>query len=244
MKSLSVVQKERLSGKEMKGKALEATKAIDIEDEIGSKMEPDTLVTDPVGQTAHALCVTDCLIHTKSALDSIGVFLTDLMDLDAKDGNRDLKKRRFRKMLADKDPVLGHQIEKMRPWFKELQDIRDEWIHRSALRCKLIHGPSEVGLLPIPRNVMLDLEEQDKLPLTRKNFWSTGDFVQHHYSNLVTLFNTIIEGCIQIERKEVMEPIPIPSGIEKELWVFPIRLTKEMKPRKMTVKFPKTLRDW
>jgi hypothetical protein len=66
-------------------------KAIAIEKEIAEAMEPNTLVMNPLGQTAHALCVTDCLVHTKSALDSMAVFLTALLNLDAKGGDRDFK---------------------------------------------------------------------------------------------------------------------------------------------------------
>ncbi|GAI63326.1 unnamed protein product, partial [marine sediment metagenome] len=35
--------------------------------------------------------------------------------------------------------------------------------------------------------------EQSKLAITEKNFWSTKDFVEYHYSNLLTLFLAIVE---------------------------------------------------
>jgi len=219
-------------------------KAMAIEKEVAGAMEPNTLVMDPLGQTVHALCVTDCLMHTKSALDSMAVFLTSLLNLDAKGGNRDFKKPRFRQLIAEKDPMLKHKIKKLKHWFVQLQEIRDEWIHRSSIRCTLIHGQSEVGVLPVPKKVMLSFHEQSKLPITERNFWSTKDFVEYHYSNLLTLFLAIVERCIQIERRDLTEPIPVPADAEKELIMFPTRPTKNMIVKKMKVKFPKSMVDW
>ena len=219
-------------------------KAIAIEKEIVEAMEPNTLVMNPLGQTAHALCVTDCLVHTKSALDSTAVFLTSLLNLDAKGGDRDFKKPRFRQLVAERDPFLNHKIKKLEHWFKQLQEIRDEWIHRSSIRCRLIHGPSKVGVLPIPKKVMLSYDEQIKLAITEKNFWSTKDFVEYQYSNLLTLFVAIVERCIRIERRDLIEPIPVPVDAEKELIMFPTRVTENMTVNKMKVKFPKSMVDW
>lgn len=218
-------------------------KAIAIEKEINAVMESNVLVMDPLGQTAHTLCVTDCLVHTKSALDSMAVFLTDLLDLDVKGGDRDFKKHQFRQLVAQKDQFLKHKIKKLQKWFLQLQEIRDECIHRSALRSNLVHGPSKVGILPIPRKVMLDVVQQRKIELTENNFWSTKDFVMYHYSNLVTLFNAIIDASIQIERKDLKEQIEIPS-VEAELCMFPIVVTQEMTAKKIKVKFSKSMTSW
>jgi hypothetical protein len=117
-------------------------------------------------------------------------------------------------------------MKKLKHWFKQLQEIRDEWIHRSSIRCRLIHGPSKVGVLPIPRKVTLSYEEQTKLAITEKNFWSTKDFVEYYYSNLLTLFLAIVERCIQIERRDLIGPIPVPTDVEKELIMFPTQVTK------------------
>ena len=219
-------------------------KAIAIEKEIADKMEPNILVMNPLGQTAHALCVTDCLVHTKSALDSMAVFLTSLLNLDAKGGDRDFKKPRFRKQIAEKDLMLKHQMRKLRDWFKQLQEIRDEWIHRSSIRCRLIHGRSKVGVLPLPKKVTLSYDEQIKLPITEKNFWSTKNFVEYQYSNLLTLFLAIVERSIQIEQRDLTEPIPVPADAEKELIMFPTLVTENMIAEKMKVKFPKSMVDW
>lgn len=219
-------------------------KAIAIEEEIEKEMEPNILVMHPLGQTAHALCVTDCLIHTKSALDSMAVFLTDLLDLDAKGGDRDLKKPRFRKILSEKDQFLKKKIRKLRHWFRELQEVRDEWIHRSSIRCAIIHGPSEVGILPIPKKITIGFSEQTKLTISKENYWSTKDFVEYQYSNLLTFFLALIERCIQIERRDLEEPIPIPADAEKHMTIFPTRLTRSMTVKGIRVKFPKSIVEW
>lgn len=219
-------------------------KAINIEKEIADAMEPNTLVMYPLGQTAHALCATDCLVHTKSALDSMAVFLTSLLNLDAKGGDRDFKKHKFRQLIAEKDLYLKNVMRKLRHWFRQLQEIRDEWIHRSSIRCRLIHGRSKVGVLPIPKKVTLSYDKQTKLPLTEDNFWSTKDFVEYHYTSLLRLFLAIVERCIQIERRDLQEPIPVPADAEKELMLFPTHVTENMVAEKMKVKFTKTMVDW
>jgi len=107
----------------------------------------------------------------------------------------------------------------------------------------LVHGPSKVGILPIPRKVMFDVSQQRKLKLTEENFWSTKDFVEYHYSNLLTLFLAIVERCIQIERRDLIEPIPVLADAEKELIMFPTRVTENITVNMMKVKFPKSMVD-
>lgn len=219
-------------------------KAISIERKIKTHMEPNIVATDPLGQTAHSLCVTDVLIHTKSALDSMAVFLTNLLDLDAKGGERDFKKDSFRRLVAKKDAMLKKQMRKLRNWFRNLQEIRDEWIHRSSLKCRLIYGPSKVGMLPIPRNVTLNYKDQSGLPITKEYYWSTKDFVNFHYSNLLTLFLGIVERSIQIEKRDVKGPIPIPTDIERILFLSVFRPTVNTKLKAVRVRFPESLVDW
>lgn len=103
---------------------LAGSKAIYIEQEIMKVSEPNTFVQDPLRQVAHSLCITDCLIHTKSALDSMAVFLTDLLVLEWKKGDRDFKKDPFRRSICQNDEYLKHKIKKLEPWFLELQKIR------------------------------------------------------------------------------------------------------------------------
>jgi hypothetical protein len=221
-------------------------KAIAIDKEIAGDIMPNTFFMDPLGQTAHALCVTDCLIHTKSALDSMAIFLTSLLNLDVKGGERDFKKPKFRQLIAEKDLFLKHKIKKLEHWFKQLQEIRDEWIHRRSIRSRLIHGRSKVGMLPIPKKVALSHEEQIKLPITEEHFWSTKNFVEYHYTNLLTLFLAIVERCIQIERKDYKKSVPlfVLANVKEELTIFPIQAAENMVAEYIMIRLRESTVDW
>jgi hypothetical protein len=130
---------------------LMAIEAISIDNEITNAMEPNKFVSYPYGQMRHAISVTGVLFHTKSAIDSIAVFLTDFLKLKARGGDGDFKKEQFRREVGANDPILGERLKVFETWFQGLQEIRDEWIHRSSIRCMLIEGPSECGALPIPK---------------------------------------------------------------------------------------------
>lgn len=215
-------------------------KAISIEKSIreAKQNSPNVIVLNPTKLTAHALCVTDCLIHTKSALDSVAVFLTELLQLDLKKQDRDFKKGKFRETIYQKDVFLKHNIKKLEPWFLELQEIRDEWIHRSSIRCAQIIGPTEVGILPIPKKITGHFADQGKLTslaLTKENFWSTEDFVNHHYVNLRELFLLTIDRALQIERQCVSTPTVIPADAERRMSLFPMFVTKPLTIEKIVV---------
>ena len=219
-------------------------KAIQLEADLTKQVKPHCFVLDPLRQTAHSLCVTDCLIHTKSALDSMAVFLTDLLGLPQKKGDRDFNKLGFRKSVCQKDMFLKNQIKKLEPWFVELQGIRDEWIHINAIQSLSVHGRSEVGMLPVPKNISLSAEKQSKLPVNSQNFWSTKDFVEHHYSRLNELFQGIVDRSTQIENLDLAEPVTVPDHFMNQLTFFPTHLTENMKIEKMSVYFPQSMTDW
>lgn len=219
-------------------------KAIYIEEELSKAVEPNSFVLDPLRQTAHSLCVTDCLIHTKSALDSMAVFLTDLLGLSQKGGDRDFKKLDFRRSVCQKDAFLKHKIKKLKHWFIELQRVRDKWIHIEAIESFSVHGKSDVGILPIPRNISLSAREQLKMPINSKNFWSTKDFVEYHYSHLAELFREIVDRSLQIERLDLTEPVTVPEHFMHNLTMFPTHSTENITLQKMKVYFPKSMVDW
>jgi len=210
--------------------------AVSIERDIAGQMEPGSTVSYPFGQVKHSLAVTDSMIHTKSALDSMAVFLTDLLRLNARGAERDFKHPEFRREVSTKDPILRARMKELEPWFIELQGIRDEWIHRSSIRNMLIIGPSDVGVLPIPkRDLDAGLEAFD-LPITRGNFWSTTEFLDHHYMNLVTLFRAIVDRCIEIESASLAEPVPVDLDAEKDLVTFLFKTTQNMTITRVKVK--------
>lgn len=209
--------------------------ALAIESEIASQMEPNAVVSYPYGQIRHSLAVTDALIHTKSALDSVAVFLTDFLRLRARGGNRDFKLTNFRKELYSNDPILEKLLGPFEPWFRELQEIRDELIHRSSIRNMLIIGPSECGILPIPkRDLSLGIPAFDR-SITHENFFSTREFLDYHYKNLVNVFRVVVERCIETELITTTEP-SIDLEVEKKLFVFPFKVTKRMTATKIKTK--------
>ena len=208
-------------------------RAIAIEKEITSKKEPNVFVFAPSLQVAHSLNVTDIILHSKSALDSIAVFLTDLLTLGETGGDRDLKKKKFRDDVLRKDPSFGLDLMEFEPWLNELQNIRDEWIHRTSIRVAIIQGKSEIGALPIPKDVTKGVGALD-LELNKQNFWSTEEFVNIHYSNLTNLFQKLIVRCIEIESMGLSSPVTI-NYDESKLGFFPTRSTENITPK--TIRF-------
>ena len=214
---------------------LMAIEAISIDDDISGHWEPNVMVSYPYGQMRHALSVTGALFHTKSAVDSIAVFLSDFHKLKAQGGHRDFKLGAFREELYSNDSILGERLKGLESWFNGLQLIRDAWIHRSSIRCMLISGPSEVGALPIPKkDIELGLDAFH-MPIDSKNFFSTKQFLDYHYTNLVDLFRKVVERCIEIELVGIVEP-PIDAEVEKMLSMFPTMATWSGVLKKFRVK--------
>ena len=204
---------------------LMAIEAISIDAEITVNKVPNKIVSYPYGQMRHALSVTGALFHTKSAVDSIAVFLTDFFKLKAQGGDRDFKKSKFRSELYASDSVLASRLKEFEPWFEKLQEYRDEWIHRSSIRCMLVNGPSECGALPIPKkDIELGLDAFHK-PINSQNFFSTKEFLDYHYGNLVKLFVKVVERCIEVELLSTAEP-PVDVEVEKKLTTFPTMTTQ------------------
>jgi len=200
--------------------------AINIENEIARQMEPEVLIFEPIGQIIHAMSVTNLVVHTKSALDSIAIFLTQLYNIKIKGGDRDLKKKSFREQVAVTDLQLGKEILTLERWLDDLQAIRDEWLHRTSMRSIIIYGPSEVGIMPVPKKLSNNYEKALQASLTRDNFSSIKEFAHYHYYNLTKLFNAIVQRAIQIESQDLSETIPKPDQVESQLAIFPVRVNK------------------
>lgn len=197
-----------------------ALEANSIVEDIGNAQSPGVQIVYPYGQMKHSIAVTDSIIHTKSALDSMAVFLTGLLGLSASGGDRDFKKQSFRTEIMNKNQSLGTKINQFQQWFADLQEIRDEWLHRSTIRSMLITGPSECGPLPIPKKGLETGLKAFSPPITKTRFFSTKDFLDYHYYNAVKLFGVIMAHCIQVESALVGSPTIDPSA-EKELAMFP-----------------------
>lgn len=210
-------------------------RAIEIENELKNMVELGAVIFWPLGQIDHSLNITDCVFHTKSALDSIAIFLTNFFKLDVTGGDRDLKKGKFRDLIIKKDKKIGRKIKEIVSWLTYLQEIRDELIHRSILRSYVINGPSEVGILPIIKKPDLLGSLLGDIELNKENFYSTSEYVQYHYLNLVSLVKTIIRRCIEIEKKHFKRKLIIPEEAEKSLILFPIRVTQNMTASKIVI---------
>ena len=88
----------------------------------------------------------------------------------------------------------------------------------------VISRPSEVGSLPVPkRDLELGLEAFRK-PINSENFFSTKQFLDYHYGNLVSLFRKVVERCIEIELITMAEP-PVDIEVEKRMYGFPTKCT-------------------
>lgn len=214
---------------------INGSRAIFLEEEFSKHIEKGAmLMARPEILIEHRLNITDCVIHTKSALDSMAVFLTDFFELEARQGARDLKKFRFRQNIADKDPKLGNLVLTLEPWLIELQKIRNEWIHIRSVRTAILQGRSEIGVFPIPRDVTLELKAFSDLPRTKQNFWTTKEFVEHHYLNGVKLFQGIVDRCIELEERTLRIPVQVPEG-EKNLFFWPTFANEDMTVNKIRI---------
>lgn len=220
--SLRKIQWAKLAG-------MEATA---IEKEMAEQVDHETLLSDPVGQVQHAKAIFEFVAHGKAALDSIAVFLNDYFNLGLSGGNRDFRKKDFCDRVSSLD-VIGEHARHLKPWLIHFIDMRDEWIHRGSPGIALIWPPTEVGLLPIPKRVGSGLEGLLDTPLTRQYYWSTQEFVEFHFANLVSLFSTVLERCTQLEAANLSELPPRVSAKEKPLAAVPFYVTEDKTAKKI-----------
>lgn len=210
---------------------LASMRAKQIELQLDSEFQQAEVVVDPVAHIEHSLNVTDCIVHTKSALDSMAVFLADFFSLNAKGGDIDFKKLSFRQKITD--PVLGPHIAGLSKWFEDIQIIRDAWIHRTTFRSFVTVGKSSVGRMPISKDTYD--EHKPALPKSLDRCVSTTAFVDEHYSKLVNLFNMIVRRSIELESSTLTEPVPVPSDAERQMSMFPVFVSENTLVSKMKV---------
>jgi len=203
-----------------------------IEKEMTEQIDDETILVEPVGQVQHAKAVIDFVTHSKAALDSIAVFLNAYFSLGESGGNRDFRRGKFREQTVNADVVIGKHVEHIKAWIDNLIAVRDEWIHRDSPWITLTGPLTEVGALPIPKRVKSRFEEVHT-PLTRQFYWSTPEFIEFHFANLVSLFNTIIKRCIQLEAVGLSE-LPARSKLGgKPIVATPFRVTQDMTAKKL-----------
>jgi hypothetical protein len=199
-----------------------------VEKEIANEMQGREIAYFPSGMARHAKAMIECVTHTKAALDSIAVFLTEFLHLPATGGQRDLRHKSFRTKLANKDTALGDYIKSIEHWLDDLVKRRDMWIHWSSPRVPLIIGPSQVGILPIAKQLVeyFNLDSS----ITKEHFWSTNEFIEQTTKPISQLFNTVVKRCIDIELSNYDGEIPQPTAEETKgkISFFPMRPTRDM----------------
>lgn len=214
---------------------LASMEAIEIEKGIVEQVEEGVIAFSPIGQAQHAKAVFEFIVHTKSALDSMAVFLTELLSLPAEGGERDFKHKKFCEQVIQRDAVIGQHIKPLEHWFLDVQDRRDKWIHRTSTRLFLASAPSEIGLLPIPKVVTGDSKLQD-VPPTKEYYWTTQEFIALHFTKLVSFFSSIVARCIEIELASIGTPPPRPKESEVII-AFPMQAVKDMKLKAIRMRF-------
>lgn len=215
---------------------LAGMEAIEIEKGIVEQVEEGVIAFSPVGQAQHAKAVFEFIIHTKSALDSLAVFLTELLSIPARGGWRDFKHEKFREQIIQRDTVIGRHVKFLKQWFLDVQELRDKWIHRTSTRIFIASEPSEIGLLPIPKIVAEDSKLRD-VPATKENYWSTPEFIKLHFTKLVSFFGLVITRCIDIELTKISSPPPRPLKAQPLLISFPMQAVKNMKLKAIRMRF-------
>lgn len=207
--------------------ALEGDIAKDIENSI--KQEGgETIYFSPVSQVQHAKAVFEFIVHVKSALDSMAVFLTELLSIPATGAQRDFKHRKFCEQIIQKDAVIGKHIKSLEQWFRDIQDRRDKWIHRTSTRIFVAWPPSEIGLFPIPK-VVTEANKSRDVPLTKEHYWTTQEFIERELTKLVFLFNSIVARCVELERAKIPTPPPYPQKSASPITAFPLDVMEDMK---------------
>jgi hypothetical protein len=207
---------------------LASMEAIAIEKEVVEQAGEGILVSWPIGQVRHAKAVFEFITHTKSALDSMAVFLTEFLSIPATGGKRDLKHEVFRDQVIQRDAAIGAHINSLGQWFVDVQDRRDKWIHRTSTRIFMASGPSEIGLLPIPKVVAEDSKLQE-VPPTKEHYWSTPEFIEFHFTKLTSFFGAIVTRCIEAELANLEKPLPPRPKVGPPISVFPVRAIKDAK---------------
>jgi len=176
----------------------------------------DTMFGDAVGKVRHNKALLELISHCKAALDSLAVFLNDILGLGFKGGQRDLRRDSFKQKLASTDATLNAFLHAENQWLQlnspassSIIAARDEWLHRGFPDVAFAWPPSEVGVLPIPKSLAASAVGPTKL-----THYSTAEFVNYHLSRVGKLLGIVIQLCIAIEAAQLLPTPPRPpSGL-------------------------------
>jgi hypothetical protein len=198
--------------------------------------DPDVILNDPVGQIRHAKAVLEFISHGKAALDSLAVFVNDLLKLGFNGGERDVRRRPFKTKLASSDPSLGSFLNAESDWLQlnnpastSIVSARDEWLHRGFPDLALMWPPSEVGVLPIPK----ELAATVKSGATSSTHYSTQQFGQYHFVRAVQILQIIVALAISVEAARMSPPLKRPENAQQRVSAVKFIATKEIQAKSM-----------
>lgn len=194
----------------------------------------DIVLNDPVGKIRHAKALLELVSHSKAALDSLAVFLNDLLALGYNGGDRDFRRDTFKKKLVSSDASLEPFLRAESHWLQlnstastSIVSARDEWLHRGFPDMAFMWPPSEVGVLPIPKV----LTASTTTPATRATHCSTPDFGEYHFSRIIRLLEIVIQLAIKIEAGRMSSPPPRPPSGQPPISAVKFCLTKQITVR-------------
>jgi len=197
----------------------------------------DVILNDPVGQIRHAKALLELVSHGKAALDSLAVFLNDLLALGLSGGDRDFRRDAFKKKLASSHASLEAFLHAESSWLQlnstastSIVSARDEWLHRGFPDVAFMWPPSEVGVLPIPKA----LTASATTGATRATHYSTREFNDYHFSRIVRLLGMSISLAIEMEASRMSSPPPRSPNAQFRISAVKFCLTKEISVREPT----------
>jgi hypothetical protein len=191
----------------------------------------EVVLNDPIGQIRHAKALLELISHGKAALDSLAVFLNDLLALGYGGGERDFRRNAFKTKLASSNTALQSFLSAESLWLQvngtdstSIVSARDEWIHRGFPDVAFMWPPSEVGVLPVPKV----LTASTAASATKATHYSTQEFVQYHFSRIIRLLELVIPLAIDIEARRISPPPPRPPNGQPRVSAVKFCLTKEI----------------
>jgi hypothetical protein len=199
---------------------------------------PDVVLNDPVGQIRHAKALLELISHGKAALDSLAVFLNDLLALGYSGGERDFRRSAFKTKLASSHASLdsflraeSHWLQLNSPASTSIVSARDEWLHRGFPDVAFMWPPSEVGVLPIPKI----LTSNTTTAATRSTHYSTQEFESIHFCRMIRLLEIVIPLAIDIEVGRMSSPPAKPPSAQVHISAVKFCLTNQMTVRTLKV---------
>ncbi len=219
---------------------LSAVDAINVDIVLSKEYEQDTIIQDPVGQIRHAKSILDFVSQSKASLDSIAVFLNDILSMGFNRGQRDFRHNTFKNKLSLVDSIIGSFIKTESKWMdigvqtsESIITVRDEWLHRGSPNICLIWPPTDLGALPIPK--LFTIQNPEGINITRDNYYSTQEFCNYHLTKLIKLFTLISKRTIEIESLTLSTPIIRPNRAKNKISAVKVYLTKAINLKEMKI---------